>query len=51
MRKQEKIQEQSLRLLFDDYECDYENLLLAANKTTLEIRKLRCLAIEIFKTI
>ena len=49
--KQEIIQKRALRFLYDDYESDYEHLLSLANKPTIEVRKLRCLAIEIFKTI
>ncbi len=51
MFKQEAIQKRALRFLFDDYESDYEHLLSLANKPTIEVRKLRFLAIEIFKTI
>ena len=49
--KQECIQKRALRFLHDDYESDYEHLLIKANKPSLEVRKLRFLAIEIFKTI
>ena len=51
MKKQERIQERSLRFLLNDHTSDYEQLLLAAGKTTLEIKKLKMLATEIFKTI
>ena len=49
--KQESIQKRALRFLHDDYESDYEHLLTLSNKPTMEVRKLRFLAIEIFKTI
>lgn len=49
--KQEQIQKRALRFLHDDYESDYETLLKKANKPSIELRKLRFLAIEIFKTI
>ena len=49
VRKQEKVQERALRFLFDNYESDYEHLLVRANKPSIEVRKL--LSIEIFKTI
>ena len=49
--KQEAIQKRALRFLYDDYESDYDHLLTKANKPTLEIRKLRTLSIEIFKTL
>jgi hypothetical protein len=45
------IKKRALRFIFDDYVSDYEHLLLKANKPTIEIKKLRNLAIEIFKTI
>jgi len=51
MKKLERIQERALRLLLDDYESDYDQLLAKVNKPTLEIRRLRFLATEIFKTI
>ena len=49
--KQERIQKRALLFLFDDYESDYAHLLAKANKPTIEVRKLRNLAIEIFKTL
>ena len=49
--KQELIQKRALRFLYDDYESDYEYLLKLANKPTIGVRKLRTLAIEIFKTL
>ena len=51
MKKLERIQERALRLLLNDYESDYEALLLKSNKSTLQIRRIKLLAIEIFKTI
>ena len=50
-QKQEYIQKRALRFLYEDYESDYDTLLQRANKPTIELRKLRFLAIEIFKTI
>ena len=50
-QKQENIQKRALRFLYEDYESDYDTLLQRANKPTIELRKLRFLAIEIFKTI
>jgi len=49
--KQENIQKIALRFLYYDYESNYEQLLVKANKPTIEIRKLKFLTIEIFKTI
>ena len=51
IKKMERIQERAFRLLLDDYDSDYNQLLLKVNKPNLEIRRLKFLAIEIFKTI
>ena len=51
IKKQECIQKRALRFLYDDYESDYEHLLAREDKPTIQLRKLRFLAIEIFKTI
>ena len=50
-QKQENIQKRALRFLYNDDESTYEELLHKAKKPTIEIRKLRTLATEIFKTI
>ena len=51
IRKIEKIQKHYLRIILNDYENDYETLLPNSNKPTIEIRRLRTLADEIFKTV
>ena len=51
IRKIEKIQKRCLRIILNDYEGDYETLLRNSNKLTMEIRRLRTLAFEIFKTL
>jgi len=51
MKKLERIQERAFRFLLDDYDSDCNQLLAKLNKPTLEIRRLRLLATEIFKTI
>ena len=51
MKKLERIQERAFRFLLCDYESDYEQILTNMNKPTLEIRRLRLLATEIFKTV
>ena len=51
MKKLERIQERAFRFLLEDYNSDYDQLLTKINKPTLEIRRLRLLATEIFKTI
>ena len=50
IRKIEKIQKRCLRIILNDYESDYETLLCNSNKPTMKIRRLRTLAVEIFKT-
>ena len=49
--KTEKSQKLSLGLVLDDYESDYGNLIEKNGTSTMEIKKLRTLATEIFKTI
>ena len=49
--KIEKIQKHCLRLELDDYESDYVNLIKKNGTTTMEIKRLRTLATDIFKTI
>ena len=51
LNKIEKIQERCLRLVLNDYTSNYEELLQKSGNTTMEIRRLRTLAIEIFKTL
>ena len=51
MRKIKKIQKRCLRITLNDYESDYETLLRNSNKLTMEIQRLRTLAVEIFKTL
>ena len=51
MKRLERIQERAFRLLLNDHESDYEQLFTKINKPTLEIRRLKFLATEIFKTI
>ena len=48
IRKIEKILKRCLRLVLTDYESDYETLLRNSKKPTMEIRRLRTLAVEIF---
>ena len=50
-KNRKKIQKRCLRLVLDDYECDYRNLIKRNGTTTMEINRLRTLATEIFKTI
>ena len=50
-QKTEKVQNRCLRLALDDYESDYGNLIKKNVTTTAEMKRLRTLANEIFKTI
>ena len=51
MRKIERIREISLRLLYNDYESDYNSLLHKADVSKMEIKRLWTLAIEVSKTL
>ena len=45
------IQKRALRFLLNDYESDYKILQKKCNKCTMEVRRLRTLALETFKTL
>ncbi len=47
----EKLQYRALRFVFDDYESDYDKLLVRANMPSLELSRLRGLCIQVFKCI
>ena len=49
--KIEKIQYRSLKMLTNDYNSDYKDLLNVTKNSTMDIRRLRTLALEIFKTV
>ena len=51
LNKIENIQKRALRFLLNDYESDYKILLKKCNKCTMEVRRLRTLALETFKTL
>ena len=38
-------------MILNDYESDYETFLRSNNKPIMEIRRLKTLAVEIFKTL
>ena len=46
IRKIEKIQKRCLRIILNDYESDYETLPRNSNKPTMEMRRLRTLAVS-----
>ena len=49
--KIESIQKRAFRLLYNDYTSNYDSLLAKANKPSVEIKRYRILAMEIFKTL
>ena len=49
INKIENIQKRALRFLLNDYSSDYKTLLKKTNKCTMEVKRLRLLALEIFK--
>ena len=51
LQKIEKIQLCCLRIIYNDYSCDYQTLLKLSQKPSMEIKRLRNLALEMFKTI
>ena len=51
MHKIEEIQVRALRLLHNDFASVYAELLKKSGTVTMEIKRLRCLALEMFKTI
>ena len=48
-QKIEKIQLRCLRIIYNDYSSDYQTLLNLSQKPSMEIKRLRNLALEIFK--
>ena len=51
LNKIEKMQERALRLLHNDFTSDYSELLNKSGKPSMEVKRLRTLALEIFKTL
>ena len=49
--KIEKIQYRSLKMLTNDYNSDYKDLLEITKTSTMELKRLRTLALEVFKTV
>ena len=50
-QKMEKVQERALWFIYEDYDSSYEQLLTRAKTPSLEIKRLRTMAIECFKII
>ena len=51
LNKIEEIQERALRLLHSNFTGDYSELLNKSGKPSMEVKRLRTLALEIFKTL
>ena len=49
INKIENMQKRALRFLLIDFSSNYETLLKKTNKCTMEVKRLRLLALEIFK--
>ena len=49
--KIESIQKRALQLLYNDYTSTYDSLLAKANEPSMELKRYRTLALEIFKTL
>ena len=51
LKKIEKIQERVLRILYNESTSDYNQLLNKSSMAYMEVKRLRNLALEIFKTL
>ena len=51
MKKIEKIQYRALQFLHNDSDFDYNTLLNKSGKCSMEVRRLRTMALEIFKSL
>ena len=51
LKKIEKIEVRALRILNKNSTCDYDQLLNKSGKASMEVKRLRNLALEIFKTL
>ena len=51
VKKIEKIEERALRILYNDFSSDFESILNKCGKSTMEVKRLRTLALEVFKTL
>ena len=50
-KKIEKVQERALRFVYEDYNISYDNLLKKAKVPSLQIRRMRTMALETFKIV
>ena len=46
-----KIQERALRILYDDYDSEYTELLTESGTTTMLHSRFKCIILEVFKSI
>ena len=51
MNKLGRIQYRALRFLHNDYDYDYNTLLKKSDKFSMEVRRLRTMALGIFKSL
>ena len=51
LKKTENLQKRVLRFLYNNYQLTYEELLDKANSSTMNVKRLRLLCVEIYKTI
>ena len=51
LKKTENLQKRALRFLYKSYNTSYENLLLKSVFSSMNVKRLRTLCIEIFKTL
>ena len=51
MKKIESIQKKALQLLYNDFRSNHSQLLDKAKKSTMTVVRLRCLCLEIYKTL
>ena len=51
LKKIENLQKRALRFLYNNYQLTYEELLDKANSSTMNVKRLRFLCVEIYETI
>ena len=51
VKKIEKIQEQAIRILYNNFSSDYKSILNKSSKSIMEVKQLRTLALKVFKTV
>ena len=51
LNKIENLQKRALRFLYDDIKASYHNLLSKGGKSKMNVRRLKTLCVEIYKTL